>query len=382
MPRDSARRAIELLVDESWELNTADRSLQALATAERAVLAARRFGDAGLLVRALTTQASAQRLLGENSAAMVSYVEVFRLAEDPKNEQPLAHPAAVRAIGSAHMSFVLVVRLRGASTKEQLLALIAEADDWFVQTGHPHWRAGLLLQRAEVHLDHGEAEPALEHARAAYETYNPSAPGYTMAYHHNCLGRALLAADRGDEAAEHFQTVIEAPTSAPYDRMLSNFYLSDYHERANRAELALRYMDDAVRLSEYCEGRYAQAMALARRGKLLRARNRFPDALADLDRAVAYAPSYMWAVAQRGIAHRLAENYDRAVADYDAAIKLNPTVAWVHAERGAALLALGRHADALTDFDRALELDPSDTWAAEHRQLTGDALDSLRAGDS
>ncbi|MBR7829976.1 hypothetical protein KDK95_26980 [Actinospica sp. MGRD01-02] len=99
MPRESARRAIDLLIGESSDLNAADRSVQALAVAERAVLAAWRLGDADLLVRALATQASAQRLLGENSAAMVSYIEVVKLAKDPRNADALADPSAVRAIG-------------------------------------------------------------------------------------------------------------------------------------------------------------------------------------------------------------------------------------------------------------------------------------------
>jgi tetratricopeptide (TPR) repeat protein len=381
VPQDSARRAIELLIDDSWEFNAADRSIQALAEAERAVSAARRFGDAGLLVRALVAQASAQRMLGEYAGATADYTEVFELAEDPRNEQALADRAAVRAIGSAHMNFVLVSRLRGASSKEQLLALADEADDWFVRTGRSHWRAGLLLQRAEVHLDHGEAGPALEHAKAAYEAYDASAPGYSVPYHLNCLGRALLASGRGDAAAEHFHAVIDDDQSGPHDRMLSNIYLGEYHERADRVESALSHLDEAVRLSEYCEGRHARATALARRGKLLRAAERYPEAIADLDRAVECAPAYAWAVGQRGIAHRLATNYEQAIADYDAAIKLNPMLAWVYAERGAALHALKRYAEAIADFDRAIELEPGNSWAVEHRQLTSDALVSSRGSD-
>jgi len=372
--RDSTRRAIELLISDAWELNSADRYSQALVEAERALKAARELRDAGLIVRALVQQASANRLLDDSAAAMVAYVEIFKLAKDPENESALQNSAAALAVGSAYLGFILVVRLRATSSKEQLFALLEKADTWFVSTGHAHWRAGLMLQRAEVHLDSHEYDKALEDAQVAYETYDASGPGFSRAYFHNCLRRALLAVKQGDKAAEHFRAVLEAPNRSPHDSMLSNFYLSDYHEQAKRTEYAVSHLDEAVLLSEECDGRRAKALALSRRGKLLRTYKRYPEALADLDRAVEYAPTYMWAVGQRGIANRLAGNFEQALADFDSAIRLNPAISWAYAERGEVHRQQKRYQQALADLDRAIERKPDDAWCfgrrgAAHRML-------------
>jgi tetratricopeptide (TPR) repeat protein len=61
--------------------------------------------------------------------------------------------------------------------------------------------------------------------------------------------------------------------------------------------------------------------------------------------------------------------YPEALADFDRALVLDPGNAWVSARRGETLRLLGRYEEAMADFDRVLDLHPDDDLARCRRAL-------------
>ncbi len=84
---------------------------------------------------------------------------------------------------------------------------------------------------------------------------------------------------------------------------------------------------------------------------------RYEEALADFDRAIALDEKIAWAIAQRGVTYQLMKRYEEALADFDRAIALNEKMDWAIASRGETYQLMERYEEALADFDRAIALD-------------------------
>ncbi|MFB2919719.1 tetratricopeptide repeat protein [Aerosakkonema funiforme] len=99
------------------------------------------------------------------------------------------------------------------------------------------------------------------------------------------------------------------------------------------------------------------AKAFAQRGESYRQMKRYPEALADFNRAIALSPNYAWAYAHRGVVYRRLLRYEEAWADFNKAIELKPDYAWAYAYRGVMCSIANRYAEAVVEFDRAIALD-------------------------
>jgi len=117
------------------------------------------------------------------------------------------------------------------------------------------------------------------------------------------------------------------------------------------------------------------AIALVNHGVQLAAQQRFDEALADFDKAIAFEPDFAEALNNRGTALYKLGRFDEAVASYDQALALKPD-AETYSGRGLALHMRGRLDEALASYDSALALDPDYTETHYNRALT-----LLRAGD-
>ncbi|MEU6864640.1 tetratricopeptide repeat protein [Streptomyces sp. NPDC046876] len=109
-----------------------------------------------------------------------------------------------------------------------------------------------------------------------------------------------------------------------------------------------------------------RALALTLRGRDHRTAERYPQALADYEQALALDPELERAHFGRGRTHELMERFEDAVADYSRAIALDPDV-WSLVCRGYCHHELDRYQEALADFDRAIELAP-DSYEAFMRR--------------
>ncbi len=97
------------------------------------------------------------------------------------------------------------------------------------------------------------------------------------------------------------------------------------------------------------------------RGETLRARARYPEALAAFDRVLALNPSFARAHAYRGLIHIFLGRAEETEADIAAALRLSPkdplVGAWL-ARDGLAKLHLGRDEAAIPALQRAAAVNP------------------------
>lgn len=92
----------------------------------------------------------------------------------------------------------------------------------------------------------------------------------------------------------------------------------------------------------------------------------------------------------RGIVRMRAERYEDAIADYDRALALEPELGAAYLNRGAALIFMEEYEQAVASLDRAIDLETQDLHAAYYnraiaRERSGDVegayFDFARAGD-
>jgi tetratricopeptide (TPR) repeat protein len=119
-----------------------------------------------------------------------------------------------------------------------------------------------------------------------------------------------------------------------------------------RYEEALASYDHAVALKpDYANAHYNRGFTLNRLG-------RTGAALAAYDQAVAFQPGHVEAWNNRGVVLQALRRPAEAVASYDRAIALKPDHVEAHNNRGIALMSLGDAAEAEKMFLRAAELKP------------------------
>lgn len=105
--------------------------------------------------------------------------------------------------------------------------------------------------------------------------------------------------------------------------------------------------------------------------------HRYPEALADLDRALELRPRYAAALTERGLTQLESGAIDQAIADYDRAIAIDPAYGLAHENKGLALLKQERWADAVPCLDLALRIRPGVGRVLYHRGLAHEMLGDL-----
>src|SRR5262249_23937348 len=96
------------------------------------------------------------------------------------------------------------------------------------------------------------------------------------------------------------------------------------------------------------------------RGNVLQEINRFEEALADHEQALALNPRLVSAQVNRGNVLRNLKRLPEAIGSYDQAIALAPSLVVPHRNPAAVLKELGRLPAALAGYETAIALDPTD----------------------
>jgi tetratricopeptide (TPR) repeat protein len=247
--RTASVDAVELLIDEAWAAYEEGRYLAALAAASRAVAAAERLDDPGLLVRSLEREASALRMSGDD-AALARYTRVLALAEDPTTRDRLDQPETSEAVARAYMNWVECARFMTGFEVRELFGVLDAAERWLTATGHRDWRAGILRQRAGFHSHLGELDEALAAAEEALAVYHPRAPGYTLSTYRCHLGDILCDMGRESEAEPHYQAILDDLTAGSYDRKVALQGLARCALARDDPHTAHRHAMAAVQLAE------------------------------------------------------------------------------------------------------------------------------------
>jgi serine/threonine protein kinase/Flp pilus assembly protein TadD len=126
-----------------------------------------------------------------------------------------------------------------------------------------------------------------------------------------------------------------------------------YLERLGDAAAVKAARAEVARLKpEGARDHYMLATAYARSG-------RYPDAVAELNRALTLNSRHYWSWVQRGICYQEMGKNALAAADFSVCIGLWPEFAWGHFNRACALDRSGNRVEAIRDYSAALERDPN-----------------------
>jgi tetratricopeptide (TPR) repeat protein len=153
----------------------------------------------------------------------------------------------------------------------------------------------------------------------------------------------------------------------------------DLVNRGNTFVRLKRYPDSLAEYDRALDFDPTFAMALENRGALYWMMEKPDAALADLDRAVQVNPRASGAFYNRSVVLAAQGKLQRALQDLNAALSLAPGHVDAHFNRGNLLRALGLHPQALVDYTRAAALSPRMADAYHNRGLTHVELQDYQA---
>jgi len=162
--------------------------------------------------------------------------------------------------------------------------------------------------------------------------------------------KGLLSAVRGDNPAadQWLSQALEADPGDPEALRVHGMVL----RRLGRIEAALdRYAAMLAIVPDHAEGHLNRANAF-------NDLQRWPEALASADRALALRRGFAAAANARGVALLGLGRASDAVANFQAAIRLDPAASDAQVNLGNALLDVGQPREALEAYDRAIAINP------------------------
>src|SRR5215471_1548035 len=140
----------------------------------------------------------------------------------------------------------------------------------------------------------------------------------------------------------------------------------------------LQRFDEALASYDRAIALRPEAEILSDRGIVLHKLKRFEEAVASYDQAIALKPGFADAFSSRGVALRELKRFEEALTSCDKAIALRPDYAVAFSNRGNVLQELKRFDEALASYDRAIALRPVYAEAFSNR---GNVLQELKRLD-
>jgi tetratricopeptide (TPR) repeat protein len=114
------------------------------------------------------------------------------------------------------------------------------------------------------------------------------------------------------------------------------------------------------------------ALAHLNKGKDLFAENKWDEAIAEFDKALAINKDLAEAYYYRGSAYIYKGDFDKAITDNDQAIRLNPNYVEAYSNRGFAYAKKGDNDRAIADLTQAIRIDPNFVIAYTNRANISD----------
>jgi tetratricopeptide (TPR) repeat protein len=213
-------RAVELLIEQAWADYAGGRYGSAVKAAGRTVQAADQAADPNLQVQALAVEASVLRAQGDSAAALVRYTRMLGMADDPATTARL-DAQGIWAVGNAYLFWAESAQFAGGIPVRRLFAVLDAAERWLTAVGHRDWRAGVLHQRAAIHRQLSEWDPAVANAQEALAVHVPGSPGPTLSSHRYQLGDILRDAGRAAEAEPLYRAILDDPGAVANERRVA-----------------------------------------------------------------------------------------------------------------------------------------------------------------
>ena len=309
-----------------------------------------------MTTREILANALAHHARGQLASAEALYHQVLEL-------QPNAF-RAIEGLGVLRMQQGLV---------SEAATLFARGLTVLPRSGRTHANLGEALRVL------GQTDLAVEHLRRA------AALDPTLAQVPNSLGLVAFDQGRRDEAEAAYREAIRLdPHLAAAYINLANVYHTRHREAEAAAELrkALEIEPDnriaLVTLAEVlCTSGnpdlLEQAEAMCRRatvvaphfppgferlGNVLRARDRYPEAIASYQHAAGLDPRRGMPYHYLGGHFQKLGNYDEAARCYTRACSIEPNEATFHADFGSLAIARGQHELAVSQYQRAIACNP------------------------
>lgn len=260
----------------------------------------------------------------------------------------------------------------GAAMIDQAAGQRARAAEAGFVLGEPRFNLPLALTRIALYLD-----PTLDEARrlvgtilnvygdydgaaAALSHIAPSSPYFEQARIE--MARGLMAQERPADAIKLLKNAIRRD---PRGREL-RFTLANIYANEDEHALAVTVLDDLIARVGDEPDEDAWRYHVARGGSYLEL-DRWPEAEADLERAVELAPDeptalnylgYSWA--ERGV------NLERAFELIEKAVELEPRSGAIIDSLGWAYYQRGEYEEAVVHLERAAALEPDDATITDH----------------
>lgn len=190
-------------------------------------------------------------------------------------------------------------------------------------------------------------------------------------YAWNCQGEALYNLEQYDEALAAFdQAIAINPTDPVFwiNRGESLLALKRTSKALVATNEAIALLEQMKQLDESNTIEREYSIALSNQGRVLWEKQRYKEALAAFDQALAYVPEYFPAQRGRGMALKSLRRFEQALTEFERILNRTDLTDAKQAEtyfyRGLTLCQVGQYPEAFTAFEEALRLKP-DYEAAE-----------------
>jgi superkiller protein 3 len=266
-------------------------------------------------------------------------------AGDPTEAEAVLRRAQRRYSGDVWINYDLAGALEKLARRDEAIRYYIAARSLRPETAH---------ELAHALENKGETDEAI----AVFRDLQRLRP--RNGRHLGCLGKALKARDRSQEAA----TVLEAAVAAAREAIRAR--PDDAYAHSTLA-FALRQQDKLV--SAIAEYRTVlrllpnSASAHDNLGVALQWQGKLDEAIAEHRTAVRLQPDF--ALAHNNLGSTLDRQWkcEEAIAEYRTAIRLQPDLALAHTSLGMALDRQGKREEAIAEYRTVLRLQPDDAYA-------------------